>query len=622
MGKIFNFISKWFNGERTISESANGLEHVFNDTSEGQEFFNFVFAKFEQYDESNRAHGNDHFSADIDFITQYAITSLTSPEYSHRFSGRIDAYFYIYRRIAEYINYVTGSDFQLKQFREKLFQQLESLFRVKKGTQPNIGITNKDVLRQIDIREHLTSIKEISDMATLNTFFALCKLAFQSSFIVNGHGCLQWVDILSKISSWKMPTTDFISQYIEHRQAFQQFPLDIPAFIYLISKTHPSKNVQESPFVTYYNFLKELNLSHKTFFEQFQPMFADGMKQKVYTLLQIAPLFQMLSARDDHLFSNYLTVFSSNVSDGGLWNMFLHLSKTSDINESMQKHLSFVLTQRTQNISIETFKRHYQLGKECLKQMKDENREKFLKIFEAVLHAYLDKQLNNEEYSYRFIQSDLKEFLSITLELLSTQNLQHHSCLLIIRHLLFKLDKHTLNKCSKIKSLFERLNDFDRTLCETNDPAVIIQDEWLNDYIFNIPQDWRMVSRYDYQRLCEIHRDNRWSIHIWSRIVTLSLMKSETAKPNEMLTKLNEWMINVKHDNNDILTTIFVKNVFEIVIVKHMKSILSLPNIGSIVEYILRARQEQPCLIDIKQVDDFIQNVQHSIQNILLLNGE
>jgi hypothetical protein len=88
---------------------------------------------------------------------------------------------------------------------------------------------------------------------------------------------------------------------------------------------------------------------------------------------------------------------------------------------------------------------------------------------------------------------------------------------------------------------------------------------------------------------------------------------------------LNEWMNDVKHDiydKNDILTIIFVKNIFEIVITKHIKSISSLPNIGSILRYILRARDDQTPLIDIKKVDDFIQNVVHSIQDILKLKGE
>jgi hypothetical protein len=89
--------------------------------------------------------------------------------------------------------------------------------------------------------------------------------------------------------------------------------------------------------------------------------------------------------------------------------------------------------------------------------------------------------------------------------------------------------------------------------------------------------------------------------------------------------QLNEWMSNVKHDiydRNDTLTIIFVKNIFEIVIAKYIKSILFVPNIGSILQYILRIKKEQPHFIDTKQMDDFIQNVQHAIRDILSLNSK
>jgi hypothetical protein len=313
------------------------------------------------------------------------------------------------------------------------------------------------------------------------------------------------------------------------------------------------------------------------------------------------------------------------VDGNEVWNMLLYLSKNGDINESIQKHFTPILIQRTQTVSFETFKRYNQLAKECLKQMKDENRQTFLKILEAVLNAFLHKQLNDEHYSYRYTESVLKELLNITLELSTTYNLQHPSCLLIIRNLLFKLDTHTHTKPRKIKCLFERLNNFDQSLCETNDPADIIQDDWLTGYTFYIPQDWWTLSKDDYQSLCSMHRNNGWTIHCWSRLIYLSLLKSDITKPNEILEPLNQWMFNVGHDfynDDDTLTIIFVRNIFETVIVKHIKSILCFPNIGSIIQYILHARENQSHLIAIKQVNDFVQNVQQLLQDTLLLNGK
>ncbi|CAF4347844.1 unnamed protein product [Rotaria sp. Silwood2] len=210
----------------------------------------------------------------------------------------------------------------------------------------------------------------------------------------------------------------------------------------------------------------------------------------------------------------------------------------------------------------------------------------------------------------------------MTLDLSSTHNLQQSSSLLIIQHLLFKPDKYEKIKVNQLKYLFNKLNDIE-DLCEKNDPANIIQDEWLSDYIFHIPQDWLMLKKSDYQRLCDIHRNNRWSKYIWSRLITLSLSKLLADKWNETIAQLNEWMINVKHDiyaANDILTIIFVNNVFDVIISKHTKSVLFASSIGSILNYILAAKHDKHYLIDEKLADDFIQNVNQSIKDILSLN--
>jgi hypothetical protein len=301
------------------------------------------------------------------------------------------------------------------------------------------------------------------------------------------------------------------------------------------------------------------------------------------------------------------------------------MSKTGDINEIMHKYLSPILMEQIQTKPVDSFKEFYRSAKECLKQIKDENRSRFLKIFEEVFQAFLERQLNDKHYSGRLTESPLKQLLNIALELSSTSNLQHPSFLLIIRHLLFKLNKNIVFKSAKIESLFARLNNFDQQWCATTDPANIIRDEWLTDYIFLIPQEWLKVSKDQYQNLCDLHHNNRWSVYIWSRIVHLSFIKSEIIKPNEILMPLNEWMNNVEHNiynNNDILTIIFVKNIFEIIIARHMKSVLSLSNVDLILQYIALIRKETPNLIDTKLVDDFVENIKQSIKDVLSLNGK
>ena len=119
--------------------------------------------------------------------------------------------------------------------------------------------------------------------------------------------------------------------------------------------------------------------------------------------------------------------------------------------------------------------------------------------------------------------------------------------------------------------------------------------------------------------------------HLYSRTndfaddFALSLSKLETNQWNETLVTLNQWMIDVKHDkydSKDILTILFVRSIFNLIISKHTTSILFVSGIESILQYILHAKNDNHDLIDTIAVDDFIQNESHSMEDILLLNGE
>ncbi|CAF4286582.1 unnamed protein product, partial [Adineta steineri] len=78
----------------------------------------------------------------------------------------------------------------------------------------------------------------------------------------------------------------------------------------------------------------------------------------------------------------------------------------------------------------------------------------------------------------------------------------------------------------------------------------------------------------------------------------------------------------VQHDvykSSDTLTILLVMNLFEMLIVKYIKSVLSLSNIEIILNFVQNIRQEQMYPIDAKQVDEFMINGQLSIQKILFL---
>ncbi|CAF3923938.1 unnamed protein product, partial [Adineta steineri] len=183
--------------------------------------------------------------------------------------------------------------------------------------------------------------------------------------------------------------------------------------------------------------LSKLNLDHKSFFDCYQGLFTEKIKQKFYEFPHIARLLRSLGSRDD-LFGAYFSAYSAYTSPNEVWNMFLYLSSIGDLNEIMQKHLILILPPRIDRISTEDFKQYTKLAKDHLTQISDEKRPPVLKILETVLYAFLNKQLHDDQYSYKFTESDLKEFLNTSLEFSASCTLENSSYLLIIRHLLFK----------------------------------------------------------------------------------------------------------------------------------------------------------------------------------------
>jgi hypothetical protein len=249
-----------------------------------------------------------------------------------------------------------------------------------------------------------------------------------------------------------------------------------------------------------------------------------------------------------------------------------------------------------------------------------QTRPYFVEIFEQIYDAFVLKEIQT-----RLNEKDLKELLNIDSSLISPNHIYRTPISSVIQQLLFKIDPSILNTAEKIKRLFQNLKNFDENICKDNNPVNIIEDEWLKDFIIIIPQIWIKLDQDTYGYLCNNHQNNQWIIYVWSRIVHLSLLKTVKDNPNLTLVKLNEWMKNVKHDiynPNDILTIIFVKNLFEVIIIKHMKSMLLLPNIETIIKYVISIRERQPNDIDARQVDDFIRNACQELENILQLKSK
>ncbi|CAF0904066.1 unnamed protein product [Adineta ricciae] len=624
IGKILKRLQDVYSAEKKPSKAVTLLLQLFMDPAGEQEFFDLVYARFEAYDESNRLVVNERFSADIDIIIQCTKESLDTPEFSALFPRRISAYFYIYRRVKEYIRQASISQDHIKPLRNCFQEKMIHLFTSTRGIEPNLAVINRDIVTKIEIGGHLSSVKEINDTQTLAIFLCLCKLYFQSLPLIGElGGPMLWTRTLSQVQVWKMSLKETIEFYLQHKRAFEQCPLNESGFAYLARKLHPEKNSSTSPFESFMEMLEQLSLDHKGFFLEYKPVFQERMYSRLYEWSHVVSLLSMLSKREE-LYGVYLPIFMSGGDLYDSWEKFILICKCGDMNEIIQNHLTKVLIQRTQNESAYEFMRSHEIAKKSLEQVKEENRPYLMKILEEVTFAFLNKQLHEDVYFHKFSETILSELLDMTLLPPSTTEPVNRSCSLVIRHLLFKSDKSTTWIPRRIKGIFDKLNKLNKILCERYDVINIIPDEWLTDHILSISQESLKMSCYDYQTLCDSHNNNSWSIHIWSRLIWLSLNKIESVKSTEVLAVLNKWFLNMKHDTfdeNDTLTIIFVKNVFELVISKQMKAVLSVSNIEAILQYSLEIRAKTPDRIDTRLVDEFVENAKQSIKNVLLLQG-
>ena len=595
--------------------------HVFDEDRQYEAFFDSVFASFETFDAINRQQGEKTFFEDFVFILECTNTSLSSTDSIERFSTRIDSYLYIYRRIEEYLTIIKNKfswiwtrslESNVKKLKETILELLTKVFIKEKGSQPNLRIKDKVHLRRINVIQYLQSISKI-DSQTINRFLLFSKLSFQSSRFTDEH--LQWKDIIT----FQMDIKDFISTYIDYELAFREFPLDVSGLIELIRLNPPPESSPEFPFTIFMQLYKQSKLSQEDFFKQYQIIFETCLKEQWYTFPQMGEFLSNI-ARHDRIFNNYFSIYADTIDLNNLWKIFIHLYINTELNG---KYLVSKLAHRTINASINDFLRYAKFSREAITQMKETSRSQFLTIFENIFDVFIEKQLNEDQLT----DSELKELLKMSLEMLPTQNLQQPSCLLIIRRLLFQEEIQQLRIAEKIKDLFTKLNDFDRHLCENNDPMSIIQDQWLQNHLLAIPEDLTYrINRDDYQYLCHHHRNNRWTIYIWRKLIQLSILKStKIENTNHTLFKINDWMNLVKHniyDLNDTLTNIFVICLFETIIIKNIKSVLSLPNIPLIIDFILHLRQDQLYTLDIRLVDQFIQNGKEAIRQILTLQGK
>jgi hypothetical protein len=628
--KVVTTVFEKWTGTKKTSPSVAPIEHMFHGNDDGVKFFNLTSHFFDSFDESNRSTTNVLFSNDIQYIMVCTISSLQSQDDLVKFTNRSDSYFYIYRRIAEYLNYIDNEHKREKRRKELLelriilCRQLAYVFQNTMGEKPKVLIMDRSVLERINIREHLMMITAILTDEDLIIFLVLSNLSLQSSLICDDHRDHSWVSILSNVQSIDLSLESVVSKFIDYKQTFATVPFDIPAFIALVEKTPAWTDPTYSTFSSYISLLENLNLDVKTFFDEYLPHLPGWItKNKKNRSEHIGGLLQHVS-QWEQLFANYLSSCASNMHPDTFWKVFLYLIEKIDFNETILAQMSSILTKQSNSSTIEKVIERINSAMVTQTRLKDESSSNLMKILETVFDAFISELFVTEHDPDIIRDYTWLNLYDIGLNLSPTRNLLQQSCLTIINRLLFSFG-HVGLISEKIRLSFEKICYFNDHLCRNNDPRVIIKDEWLKAHTLPIMSMCSNFTRANYQDLCNAHRNHPWNIYVWSRIVHLNILKSIIKDPADILLSIGDWMKRVGHNiykRDDALTIVFVNSVFENIIMKHMNSILISPNIETIIRFVLDAEYDRSPLINQNQVNEFIQKGQQWIRNIFLLKGE
>ena len=633
---LMDFVPAWVNtrldmltGAKKISASVVPMENIFDTNVDGMEFFHSVSDFFRSFDQSNNLYCNQNFSNDVWYLISCTSKSLDSRHVPDQFSNRIDSYFYIYRQIAEYLNKIDGRPIkekrskELKQLRTSLYRELRNVFQKTLGENPNVQITDRDTLRRINIREHLLVFRTISHTEDLLTFFVLSKLSWQSSLNCEDHLSYSWSSILSQVQSIGVPLEEVVSTYIDYKQTFAAFPIDILGFISLISKIPCSKKSEKAPFSSYVSCLHDLNLDEKKFFDEYLPCLPDWLaKNKSPRRECIGDLLRHVN-QWELLFEKYLYDCGRRMREETFWKVVLDLIANVDFTETIVAQMGSILADVSQSLSIEKLSDRIESAMTTREKLKDESFTNLTKILEMVLDSFLLEKLRSEHNQRKIEDRQWINLYDLGRSLSPTQSCLQPSCLSIIKRLLFNFG-HATSISEEILLSFKNIGQFNPVICEGNDPKVVIKDEWLRAYTIPLLSLCSILNQSNYHNLCCAHNNHSWKIYFWSRIVYLSILKANTKEPADALFNTVSWMKDVGHDvykRDDTLTIVFLNSIFETIIMKNIDSILSTPNMEVIINYILVAESDGSHLINKKHVDEFTQKVQQWIKNIFLLRG-
>ena len=615
-----------------ISLNAQQFGYKFNVQSDVSEFLDKVRSDLHSFENLVSISNPTIVSNDITYITQCTTESLTSNSSKIRFSNRIDAYFYLIYKI-EYLYYSvkknqlhmfhTNDEADFTQLKNEFLKKLAETFRSSKGTEPILSTKDPKILTCFNISNYLSFIKTI-DSNTVDQFFAVYKLLLHSSSTCYEDN-LQWKNILSQ-KHFEIPLSYFVACYSYYKEVFEDFPLKIDVFISLIQKIHPHKRDQKSSLLVYYQLANDLSLNRTEFFQSFQNIFTDGVSKNCYDCEEVAHFLWILRINGP-LFKHYLTLYYRHLvrRNDEIWKILFCISEKWELDDTIEKCLAEKILSHVNTISVNEFLSSIAECTKHLEMVKPENIAYYKTILETTFEGRIKDIITYEQSHNRLSDTNLKMLLKTSLELPKTREILLPSTLLIIQRLLFFTKTPTLKVIDRIRTLFDNAKDFDQDPYRTYDPANIIDDRWLRDSLIQIPEElctW--LTNHTYRNLCDNYKNNQWAHFIWSRIMYVSISKSKSGNSNNMLSKLNQWMLDVGHHifhMDDPFTITLISHLFEIVL-KDIKSVESLPHIPYIIEFLLNIRDKKMAGVNIHDLNAFVEIEQHRIQDILLLRSK
>jgi hypothetical protein len=615
-----------------ISENARLIEKIFNRDTDGCEFWNQAMSQLNDFEKLYGQSEYKTFSNDVAYIIQCTMNSLSSSQYNMLFRNRVNAYFHICNRVEHYYQKIKLTNNPTPELsRDKtalinqLLEKLGGAFKSTKGVEPNLCTNDFNLLAHLHIRNYLSFVKKI-DNQSIHRFFALFKLLLQSLSMYPQPHNLQWEYILSD-KEFAISFKDFMSYYIDYKEALQNFPVDTKAFIYLIQSIRPPKNDTIIDLKHCFSLLKEFHLEPDNFFNHFRNIFSADVKNLCYSSNQIAELLWIMSNTNDTLFNTYLSDYYANLPEpkNDILTVFFDFIEKYEINEGIQKRFTHYLEQYICKFSMREFLDFSKKMKEHSKNIKGENYAYCMTIIEAIFDYFTKYFIKRNGLSDIKSGIDWNDVLTSSLEVLPTRTLSQTSNLFIFRCLLFQYDNPNDHEYYRINKLFFSLKNIDQQLYENNVPAELIPDILLQDILIDIPQKFcTQFTQHIYRNLCNDYQNNPWTCFVWMRITHLSIVKSIGKNSCTMLSEINKWMIEIKRNTftvEDKLTIIFIYNLFELVI-KHANPALSLPNIPYVINFIYHMRDVQIDGINTQEINDFIKRVQQEIQAIIQLKGK